>query len=135
MGNNVLYNLLDYRNRFIDNITTKERVVRNLLIVIGAPIKEKILLSQDFYISNDGSRLNSLKNSRRSDSTLIINITESIINKEIEIDDLARKRYIFSNDVNRIRKHKNYFKPVLNYVIVIIIRRSRVRGQNKYVTS
>ena len=91
MGNNVLYNLLDYRNRFIDNITTKERVVRNLLIVIGAPIKEKILLSQDFYISNDGSRLNSLKNSRRSDSTLIINITESIINKEIEIDDLARK--------------------------------------------
>ena len=80
---------------------------------IGASIKEKILLSQDFYISNDGSRLNSLKNSRRSDSTLIINITESIINKEIEIDDLARKRYIFSNDVNRIRKHKNYFKPVL----------------------
>ena len=58
---------------------------------IGASIKEKILLSQDFYISNDGSRLNSLKNSRRSDSTLIINITESIINKEIEIDDLARK--------------------------------------------
>ena len=58
---------------------------------VGASIKEKILLSQDFYISNDGSRLNSLKNSRRSDSTLIINITESIINKEIEIDDLARK--------------------------------------------
>ena len=31
----------------------------------------------------------------------------------MEIDELSRKRYIFSNDVNRVRKHKNNLKLIL----------------------
>ena len=31
----------------------------------------------------------------------------------MEIDELNRKRDIFSNDVNRIRKHKNNLKLIL----------------------
>ena len=51
--------------------------------------------------------LNSLKNTRRNDTTLIINATDSTNDREIEIDELSRKRNIFSNDLNRIRKYKN----------------------------
>ena len=49
-------------------------------------------------------RLNNLKNSRRNDSILIINVTGSIDDREIEIDELSRKRNNFSNGVKRIRK-------------------------------
>ena len=67
-------------------------------------------------MSEEGKRLNSLKNSRRNDSTLIINITESINEREIEIDDLSRKRDIFSNDVNRITKQHNYLKSIFEII-------------------
>ena len=33
--------------------------------------------------------------------------------KKIEIDDLTRKIDIYSNDINRIRNHKNYLKSIL----------------------
>ena len=56
---------------------------------------------------------NSLKYSRRSSSTLIINATESINDREIEIDEFSRKRDIFSNDINIIRKYKNNLKLML----------------------
>ena len=72
MGNNVLYNLFDYGNKYIENISTKEQVARNSLSVIDAYINENILLRQEFDISEDGKWLNSPKNSRRNDSTLII---------------------------------------------------------------
>ena len=44
---------------------------------------------------------------------MIINVTESINDREIEIDELSRKKVVFSNDVNRIRKHKNNLKQIL----------------------
>ena len=102
MGNNVFYNLLDYENEYIENISTKEQVARNSLSVIDASINENIILRQDFNISEDGKRLNSLNNLRRNYSTLIINATESINDREIEIDELSRRRDIFSNESTRI---------------------------------
>ena len=51
--------------------------------------------------------LNSLKNSRRNNSTLIINATESINDRKIDLDECSRKIYMLNNDVNRIRKNKN----------------------------
>ena len=113
MGNNVLYNLFDYGNKYIENISTKEQVARNSLSVIDAYINENILLRQEFNISEDGKWLNSPKNSRRNDSTLIIDAIYSINVKEFEIDDLTRKTDIYSNDINRIRNHKNYLKLIL----------------------
>ena len=50
MGNNGLYNLLDYRNEYIENISTKEQVARNSLSVIDDSIKKKIILRQDYDI-------------------------------------------------------------------------------------
>ena len=44
---------------------------------------------------------------------IIINATESTNNREIEIDELIRKRDIYINDVNRIRKHKKKINPTL----------------------
>ena len=56
---------------------------------------------------------NQFKNARRNDTILIINATESTNNREMEIDELNRKRDIFSNRVNRIRKHKDNLKLIL----------------------
>ena len=53
MGNNVLYNLLDHGNEFIEKLTSKEIIARNSLSVIAASINEKIILRQDFDISED----------------------------------------------------------------------------------
>ena len=70
---------------------------------------------QDFDISKEGKRLTitTLKNTRRNDTPLIINATKSTNNREIEIDELIRKIDTFSNDVNRIRKHKKKIKKIL----------------------
>ena len=66
--------------------------------------------------------LNNLKNTRRNDTTLIINATDSTNDREIEIDELSRKRNIFSNDLNRIRKHKNNLNLYWKNIVVIVIR-------------
>ena len=50
-------------------------MVCNSLLAIEASTNEKIILSQEFDIYEVGKRLNNLKNSRKSDSTLIINAT------------------------------------------------------------
>ena len=113
MGKNILYNLLDYGNEFIEKISSKEIIARNSLPVIDASIDEKIALRQDFDISEDGKRLTNLKTTRRNDTTSIVTITELIDNREIEIDDLSKKREVFSNDVNKIRKHKCNLKTIL----------------------
>ena len=65
LGKKVLYNLLDYGNEYIENISTKERDVRNLLIVIDTSIKENIRLRQEFDMSEDGKRLSDLKNQEK----------------------------------------------------------------------
>ena len=43
----------------------------------------------------------------------MINATNLTNDREIEIYELSRKRDIFSNDVSRIRKHKNNLKSIL----------------------
>ena len=90
MGNNALYNLLDYGKESIKNLLEKKYL--------------HVILYQ---------LLTSLKSTRRIDTILIINATESTNNREIEIDELSRERDIFSNDVNRIRKHENNIKLIL----------------------
>ena len=75
MGNNALYNLLDYESWYIKRTTTKEHVISYSLSVVDASINENIILRQHFDISEDGKRLNSLKTWRRSYFTLIINET------------------------------------------------------------
>ena len=75
LGNNILYNLLEYGNKFIEKLTSTEIIARNSLSVIDASINEKIILRQDFNLSEDGKKLTSLKNVRRNDTTLIINVT------------------------------------------------------------
>ena len=65
LGNNVLYNLLDYGNEYIENISTKERDIRNSLIVIDTSIKDNIRLRQEFDMSEDGKRLSDLKNQEK----------------------------------------------------------------------
>ena len=54
LGNNFLHNLLDYRNEYMENILTAEQVIRNSLSVTDNFINEKIILRQDFDISEDG---------------------------------------------------------------------------------
>ena len=43
----------------------------------------------------------------------MINAIDSINDREIEIDELSRKSDVFSNNVNRIRKHKKSLKSIL----------------------
>ena len=86
MGNNVLCDLLDYGNEYIEFFSTKEQFARNYLSVIDVFIKEHIIIRQAFDISKDWKILNSLKNSRRDDSTLVKSTTELVNDGKIEID-------------------------------------------------
>ena len=113
MGNDILYNLFDYGIEYIKKITTKKQRVCNSLSVIYSSIKENYILRQGLDVSENGKRLNILKTSRRNNYTLIISAIESINDREIEIYDLTRKRDLYSNDVNRIRQHKNHLKLIL----------------------
>ena len=63
---------------------------------------------------DDGKRFKCLKIQEGNDYTWIINVTESINDREIDINNLTGKRGIFSNYVKKIRKHKNYLKYILN---------------------
>ena len=112
MGNNVLKNLLSYGTEYMKKISRQEQVERNYLSVVDASINENIILRQDFDLSENNKRLNSLKISRKNYCTLIINATGWTNDRKVEIDKLSRKRDIFSNDANRIRKHKNNLKSI-----------------------
>ena len=57
----MLYNLCDYENEFIENLITNEKFVRNSLSLIDASINEKVILWQDFDISEEEKILTSLK--------------------------------------------------------------------------
>ena len=113
LGNDILYNLFDYGIEYIKKITTKKQRVCNSLSVIYSSIKENYILRQGLDVSENGKRLNILKTSRRNNYTLIISAIESINDREVEIYDLTRKRDLYSNDVNRIRQHKNHLKLIL----------------------
>ena len=79
--------------------------------VTDASICEKIALRQESDISEDGKRLTNLKTTRRNDTTLIVNKIELIDNREIEIDDLSKKKELFSNDVNKLENTSAISKP------------------------
>ena len=53
LGNNVLYNLIDYGNECIEKITTNKQVTRNSLSLIDTYINEKIILRQEFDTSEE----------------------------------------------------------------------------------
>ena len=53
LGNNVLYNLLDYENKFIERLTSKEMIARDSLSVSDASIIKQIIRRHDFDISED----------------------------------------------------------------------------------
>ena len=75
MGDNLSYNLCDYVNKLIENLTTNEQVARDSLSLIDTSINKRLILRQEFDISEEGKRLTSLKNTRRNYTTLIINAT------------------------------------------------------------
>ena len=83
----------------IEKLTSNEQVARNSLSLIDGSINKKVILRQDFDISEEEKK-NSLKNARRNYTILIINATESTNDREIEIYESIRKRDTFRNDVN-----------------------------------
>ena len=70
LGNNVFHNLLDYGNEYIEKLTILEDKARNSLLVIDSSIEEKVLLRDEFDVSDEGKELNSLKTNRRNDKLL-----------------------------------------------------------------
>ena len=113
LANNVLYDILDNRNIFVEKLVSKEIIAHNSLSLIDAAVDKKIAQRQDFDIFEDGKRLNNLKTARRNDITSIVDITELIDNRKIEIDDLSNEITVFSSYVNNIRKHKCNIKTIL----------------------
>ena len=67
--------------------------------MIDSSIDEKINYSNEFDISDEGKELKTLKSNRRNDRTLIINISDDIINRDFRIEELNNKREILSNEV------------------------------------
>ena len=61
MGDNLSYNLCDYVNKLIENLTTNEQVARDSLSLIDTSINKRLILRQEFDISEEGKRLTSLK--------------------------------------------------------------------------
>lgn len=45
--------------------------------------------------------------------TSITEITNKIIQREFKIDELSRKRGVFSNNICNIKRHKYKLKPIL----------------------
>ena len=100
LGNNVFHNLLDYGNEYIEKLSVNEDIARNSLLMIDSSINEKINYRNEFDNSEDGKELSTLKSNRRNDKTLIMNISDDIINRDFRIEELSNKREILSTDVN-----------------------------------
>ena len=65
----------DYGKECIKKLPTKEQVARNSLSFIDGSINKKVILRQDFDISEEEKILSSLKNARRNYTILIVNAT------------------------------------------------------------
>ena len=72
-------------------------------MLIDSFVNEKINLREEFDVSDEGKELTSLKSIRRNDQTLINHISDEILNRYFRIDELNKKREIFSNDVSKIK--------------------------------
>ena len=113
LGNNVLQNILDYSNEYIEKLPVKEDIARNSFLVIDSYIDEKVKLREEFDISEEGKELYSLESIRRRDMTPITIMTNEIFNYELKIDELNKKREIFSNDVYNIKIYEYQLKEIL----------------------
>ena len=63
----MFHNLLDYGNEYIEKLSVDVYKARNSLLLIDSSINDKINLSEEFDVSNEGKELNSLKNIRKDD--------------------------------------------------------------------
>ena len=113
LGNNIFHNLLDYGNEYIKKLSADKNKARNSLLLIDSSINEKINLRDEFDVSDDRKELHSPKNIRRNDQTSITNMTNVILNSNYRIDELNKKRVVFSNDVSKIKRYKFKLKEIL----------------------
>ena len=51
------YNLCDYVNKLIENLTTNEQVARDSLSLIDTSINKRLILRQEFDISEDKEKI------------------------------------------------------------------------------
>ena len=96
----MFHNLLDYGNEYIENLSVDEDKARNSLLLIDSSINENINLREEFDVLDEGKELNSLKNIRRNDQTSIGYMIDEILNRDYRIDELNKKREVFSDDVS-----------------------------------
>ena len=82
-------------------------------MLIDSSINNQINLREEFDISDEGKELNNLKNVRRNDQTTITNMTDEILNRDFRIDELNKKRELFSNDVSKIKRYKFKLREIL----------------------
>ena len=82
-------------------------------MLIDSSINEKISLREEFDVSDEGKSLNSLKNIRRIDQTSITDMLDKFLNRDLRIDELNKKREVFSNDVSKIKRYKFKLKGIL----------------------
>ena len=113
LGNSVFHNLLDYSNEYIEKISVDEDKACNFLLTIDPSIDEKVNLRDEFDVSDERKEFNSLKNIRKNDKLQIAHILENILNRDLRIDELSKKREIFSNDVSKIKRYKYNLKEIL----------------------
>ena len=74
-------------------------------MLIDSSVNEKINLREEFDVSDEGNEPHSFKNIRRNYQTSITHMTDEILNRDFRIDDLNKKREIFSNDISKIKEY------------------------------
>ena len=67
---------------------------------------EQINLREEFDVLDEGKELNSLKKIKMNDHTLITHMTDEILNRNFRIDELNKKREVFSNDFSKMKSYK-----------------------------
>ena len=81
--------------------------------MIDSTINENINLREEFDVSDEGKELKSLNNIRRNDQTSITYMTDEILKRDFRIDELNKKREVFSNDISKIKRYKFKLKEIL----------------------
>ena len=73
-------------------LSVDEDIARNYLLAIDSSIHENINLREEFDISDERKEPHSLKTIRRNDKTLITSMSDDILNRDLRIDELNKKR-------------------------------------------
>ena len=114
LGINIFHNLLDYGNEYIEIISVDENKVRNSLLLIISSINDKINSRKEFDVSDEEKEPNNLTNLGRNDQTSITNMIDEILNRDYRIDELNKKREVFSNNISKIKRYNFKLKEILN---------------------